>query len=372
MDSGTQPVYLLLPLAAFHTLFCIAFLVFKKNRNLHDMIGGFWLILTCLACIRRAMHLSPGPMNPEWFMRIIAYPLIHGPFLYIYTRNLVHNEKKIHSTDAIHFIPFLFFTLIFLFPQFESEKFRMDGSWPGAFHFYFLFGISIPVSLAFYCVLSLRLLKKHSKLVPEYFSNRDIGNTLIWLNVICWIYFGVIVTQIPLKAGVLIGILIPLSPVIFNALSIGYLYILSFFILRQKAVFTNEKIAEDETPVQEKYQKSRLEQERVHGIKINLLEYMKTQRPYLKDDLGIQEIATHLSVSTNHLSQVLNLELKKNFYSFINEYRVEEVKIRLLDPAYSEYPVMRIALDCGFSSKSSFHAIFLKITGQSPGDFKRR
>ena len=80
-------------------------------------------------------------------------------------------------------------------------------------------------------------------------------------------------------------------------------------------------------------------------------------------------LAGDLDISPNHLSQVINQYEKKNFYDFINMYRVEEFKRRALKPENSNYSILAIAYDSGFNSKSSFNQVFKKIEGKTPSRY---
>ena len=60
----------------------------------------------------------------------------------------------------------------------------------------------------------------------------------------------------------------------------------------------------------------------------------------------------------------------KNFNRFINEYRVSEVCLQLEQG--SDRKLIDLAMDAGFSSKSSFNATFKKLTGQTPSQYKRQ
>jgi AraC-like DNA-binding protein len=82
-------------------------------------------------------------------------------------------------------------------------------------------------------------------------------------------------------------------------------------------------------------------------------------------------MADDLSISKHRLSQAINSGRKKNFYKFINEFRIEEVKDRLSDSAYAHYSILGIALECGFNSKTSFNRIFKEETGLTPTEFLR-
>jgi AraC-like DNA-binding protein len=68
---------------------------------------------------------------------------------------------------------------------------------------------------------------------------------------------------------------------------------------------------------------------------------------------------------------VINEHMGKNFYSLVNDYRVEEVKQRMEDPAYRNLTILAIAYDAGFNAKSSFNTIFKEKTGMTPSEYQR-
>ena len=83
------------------------------------------------------------------------------------------------------------------------------------------------------------------------------------------------------------------------------------------------------------------------------------------------ELAKGLQMSRHQLSQVLNEQLGKNFYDFINEYRVEEFKSRIQLPENNHLTLLGVAFDSGFNSKTTFNTIFKKTTGLTPSDYKK-
>ena len=95
--------------------------------------------------------------------------------------------------------------------------------------------------------------------------------------------------------------------------------------------------------------------------------YSKT--PYIDGKLSLKQVAQKMEISTNYLSQVINENLKKNFFDFVNEYRVNLVKQKMKDPTNSQYTLLALAYDCGFNSKSSFNVIFKKNTGLTPSQY---
>ncbi len=95
----------------------------------------------------------------------------------------------------------------------------------------------------------------------------------------------------------------------------------------------------------------------------------KEQKLYLEPELSLSDLATKLKTNTSMLSAAINQNFGKNFNDFVNEYRVEEVKRQLKDPANAHLSLLGVALECGFNSKSTFNRAFKKFTGQSPKEF---
>lgn len=97
---------------------------------------------------------------------------------------------------------------------------------------------------------------------------------------------------------------------------------------------------------------------------------METRKPYLDSELNLIRLAEMLSVSTHHLSYVINTGFEKNFFQYVNEFRVEQAK-KLLKETNSKLSILGIAYESGFNSKTSFNTTFKKLTGQTPSEFRK-
>jgi AraC-like DNA-binding protein len=95
---------------------------------------------------------------------------------------------------------------------------------------------------------------------------------------------------------------------------------------------------------------------------------MSRERPYLLADLSLETLATKLGLSGPQLSELLNQHLGKNFAMYINEFRVEAARKLLI--AKPDLGILDVGYECGFSSKSSFNAIFRNSTGLTPSEFR--
>ena len=132
---------------------------------------------------------------------------------------------------------------------------------------------------------------------------------------------------------------------------------------------TNTDNSPEENVFTLKYQKSTLTDQDAEEIHLRLQQLMKEQKLFKNPDLTLNDLAGHLKVHPNHLSQVINSKEKKNFYDMINELRVEEFIERVSQPTSQQFTFLALAYDCGFNSKASFNRNFKKYTGQTPSEY---
>ncbi len=98
-----------------------------------------------------------------------------------------------------------------------------------------------------------------------------------------------------------------------------------------------------------------------------LITYMKKQKPYHDEALTLKQLADDININANDLSQIINKKKGCNFRDFINSFRVEEVKYKLLNNRKKN--ILSIAMDAGFNSKSGFNLAFKKYTNLTPSEF---
>ncbi len=98
---------------------------------------------------------------------------------------------------------------------------------------------------------------------------------------------------------------------------------------------------------------------------------MIVDKTYQDDNLSLKALAAKLNVSVHFLSQLISERMGSSFYEIVNGCRIEEVKARLADPRDADIPILNIAYDAGFSTKSSFNRHFKKITGLTPSQFRK-
>jgi YesN/AraC family two-component response regulator len=139
---------------------------------------------------------------------------------------------------------------------------------------------------------------------------------------------------------------------------------------------SNDKIKTESTISEanatEKYLRSGLKPEQAERYLQNLLDFMETEKPYCDPDLTLPALSDKLAISRNHLTEIINEKLDKNFFEFVNTYRVEEVKKLLADSSLSYLNLYALGLKAGFKSKTAFNNNFKKITGLTPSKWKQQ
>lgn len=91
---------------------------------------------------------------------------------------------------------------------------------------------------------------------------------------------------------------------------------------------------------------------------------------YKRQELTLKELASEVSLHEKQLSFLINRYAEKNFYNFINSYRVQEAQNLLVDDDYEHLSFLGIAFEAGFNSKATFNAVFKKLTGLTPRQYR--
>lgn len=136
-----------------------------------------------------------------------------------------------------------------------------------------------------------------------------------------------------------------------------------------QAVEEIEHTIEEESAV--KYERSGLTDETAEQHLRALLRLMEQKKIYRNCALTLTELSAELSVSPHNLSEVINTKLRKNFYDFVNGYRLDEVKKDLADPSKQHLKILSLAFDAGFNSKATFNTLFKEQTGTTPSEYRK-
>ncbi|WP_418650037.1 helix-turn-helix domain-containing protein [Tenacibaculum aestuariivivum] len=99
--------------------------------------------------------------------------------------------------------------------------------------------------------------------------------------------------------------------------------------------------------------------------------FINENKKFLLPKYTLLNLSKDTQLSPSTLSLIINNISGKSFTDYINEKKVEQAKLLLLDPNYSNYTITSIGLESGFNSKSTFFTVFKKQSGHTPVEYKK-
>jgi len=318
--------------------------------------------------------------HPNLYLILPNLGLLLYPVFFFYIKSVAYKGFKLRWGDLIHIIPYVTIVVITFFEyhlkptevQLSIMRGSNDMPWFISVIYY-----SLRIQSIVYLVLSIRIAFRFKKIVKENYSSINKRNYK-WVLQLTFVFVYFVLTAMIhniLKFGfdqayekVPFYILSTISFsflvwIIYKGISQPYLFngvdtnfkLLNEYIDEQKE---EKKLKEKETPL-DKDLKSKLE------------EYINTNEVYLNPTLTIFELADGVGLTSLELSFYLNKVLNKNFFDFINEYRIKKAMNILKDPTKKSLTILEILYEVGFNSKSSFNTAFKKNTQLTPTQYRK-
>lgn len=369
----------ILIIGLYQTILFGGIVLSKKGRNHSDFyLAAIFLVngLTLFLGYMEIYNRNHGYPFPFLINTSAPFILLHGPILWFYVNSLTIQHFRLRARHIIHAVPFLIVLVLLIFENYSlpaqerividrTEAFRKNITFP-------VIITMIAVITQGYFLWGLWLIRRYKKKIYHYFSEVS-SMDLAWLRIL-------IITAIIFYAG---NSILYILDYIFNLLpyhvlqTTGYAYASVFVLVlgyrgyRQGNIFRSRQVAIDldatvegnrHTPDQQE------EDEEVLLVK-ELLEVMQKDKPFLNPELTLANLASRLRVSPDRLSSVLNGRINRNFFDFVNHYRIEEFKKVSTLAANKNITIMGMAWDAGFNSKATFNRVFKKATGITPGEY---
>jgi AraC-like DNA-binding protein len=332
-----------------------------------------WVFLFCIEMIFALINSNVLDMYSFPFIS-----LTYGPLLFLYVRHMTLPSRRFSPWNALHFIPFIvFFAVSVIFreePIFDdlSGFFVIDRFIPLRIVYSIIFFLSVTV----YSSLSFIEIRRHQTRLRDVVSYTSAKITLNWLKILSiTFYTGYVIVFILAGINIIAGLL-PFDPYILTFVFISiFSFAYSFYAIRQPEMLDYPVVTQEEDLVNgntevEKYARSGLRDEQAKAYLTKLLHYMDEEKPYLDGDMTINDLSRKTGIPRYHITEVLNEKHHRNFFSFVNEYRIREVISRISDPKYQHYTILAIAFDSGFNSKSTFNTFFKTYTGKTPSAYR--
>lgn len=364
MEHVLAPLNSFIIIVIVGSIFLLSFLLLgnllKVNRKANILLALFLLIWASFWMDEVLGMIGIKTYSPTLIETLGVIQTFAAILFYFSVLYYTNPYRKLRKKDSLHMIIPILVAVVTLFDIEIGERFDS----------YRLFVVVLLIQAAFYILVSLLLLQRHEKRIEFFNSNRELVD-LKWIKQIIFsliaISIFIIVYNLIISEGNL--------NIFGNGFSLIILLFLAYNTLKQKEIFLIseeelEKVLEEKSQEQKGKQKLLSDQE-IIVLRDKLESLMKEKRPYLEGDLSLSKLSEFIEITPHHLSYLLNEGFNKNFFQYVNHYRVEEAKKLLLSEEYRHISIIGIAYDSGFNSKTAFNTVFKKETGMTPSLFKK-
>lgn len=349
---------------------------FRRQTRSDFWLAGL-LILLCLSTVSDFIGFA-GVYDALRNIKDLTFfpfdnPFAYGVLIYLYVQTLTNNQRRLEQRDLWLFLPAILFHIY----QFSAFLLYID------FKNWYEKVIHIPYVSPFYAVssiifnfclliLSLKHYRQYRMWLNENFSDTE-KLKFDWLR--NFLYLFTIILILSAFFEITNNFIFTLSYRQYfwlsfaNAIAIYFLAIAGY--LRSQTI----ELDFSPTPTEEsivEIKKNPISENELENLKVRLQNLMQKDKLYLETDLTLTELSKNLGVNASVLSFVVNNGFGKNFNDFINEFRIEEVKMKLNTENSEKLSLLVLSFECGFNSKATFNRAFKKFAGMSPKEYQNQ
>ncbi len=342
----------------------------KYNKTTNRLLAWIVLLISLASLNIFLLETLEGNYSVFWSIIEALFPMVIimpiGPLIYFYIKSLLDNEFSFNRKNRFHFysvlldlIPNLLaltYILGVLIKIINPENNETWGDFIGVYNMY----VDIPrwIFLAIYLRMAYKVINSNTSVRKNaerfQWARRFILVFTIFL--IIWLVHLVLYI-IPATSNILLNA-VGWYPVYIPLIILIYWLGINGYLIGVKTLKKSQ-------------QNSLLTPEIIDSTIESLQMIMNNERLFLDASLKLDHIVKKTGSSQKVISAVLNQHLRKSFNEYVNEFRVNEFKTRLLNPEYQHLTITSIAFECGFNSQATFQRTFKAITKKSPREFRQ-
>jgi AraC-like DNA-binding protein len=342
-------------------ILCSLLFLTPKNRLRNKLLA--WLILLISIASMKLYGKANGWFDYSlliWLDLIVPLIVIMpvGPLIYFYIRATLQPDFTIGRSEKRHFYAALVdivpqVTTIIFMVGVSAHLIKPDPRRLGLFidNYNVYSDILRWISISLYLYISARLLSKQPG--GQWKWLRQMVKAFMVFQVV-WVCY-LIPDVMPKYTGFMLDtfkwypVYVPLAILVY------WLGIKGYIVSQTESAQVKRVVA--------------LSPELVNKTVNSLLSAMEKDKLYLNSAITVAMVADHIGVPAKNISAILNQHLKKSFNEFVNEYRVNDIRQRLLNGETRQLTIAGLAYEGGFNSLPTFQRAFKAVTGKSPSEF---
>jgi len=372
----------------FTIFLCLSFACFllfiKKGKKQSNFLLGAFLIAQAALPLDNLINFGEAfkaialTVSPNLFYSFGLAYWIEAPLLLLYIRSLIYKDFRLTKKDLWYFLPFVLYTLHFtdnwllLDHHLKMAALQGDGisSSTIADRITHIVRECLRFSFSVLCLIELHKYQRHIKHEVAELVSVD----LTWLKVLVVGFLVIRVNAIFVALAIIfsyeIGIQIDHETLGLTS-NYAILLLITSLIFFSAGHSTLFKGIDNELDSQLDSEKDKVadsfDPEEIKAIET----YMEQNKPYLNHLLTLENLANQLTLSPRYLSTLINRHFEKNFFEFVNYYRIEESKHLLTSAANQKTTMLNIMDGAGFNSKATFNTFFKKLVGVTPTQYRK-
>ena len=343
--------------------------LFQKNKQLISYIYAFSFLCLGIWIFQVSLYTT-GLFENYYIVSAIIIPVtfLTAPLMSFRYRWVIESSFSVSKRMILYGIPFLFSCVLLLVPFFlEGLSF-----FPSYMGHRIIFSSSY-MELPLYFKL-LHLMYP----LPKIYLVVAMIPTLVHMAVI-WKKKRKEHSLTVSRMGYVFSICIILSTAFMAAGDFFSTEITRWSVLMANATLTGVFLATQRHPdfnrlLKVETRKARYENSKIRGLDLDktvqrLMDIMNEEKAFADEELSLAMLADELDIRPQQLSQILNEKLNRNFWGFVNEFRIEEAKKMLLEEP--DRSILSVGIAVGFNSATSFNLAFSRYEGCSPGSYRK-
>jgi len=372
-----------LDLALLFTIYqCILFAFFliliKKGNKQSNLLLALFLLsyaaipLDTLINFGEEFRQFAINFSPNIFYVFGSAYWLEAVLLLFYVRSLIYKDFSFKKIDLLYLLPFALYLIYeannWYMLDSDTKIAILNGyhleSEPFYTRFINLFRECFRTFCGLLCLLELR---HYQRQIKNNYADIEAVD-LTWLKILIIGFLIIKIQAVLVTLGYITSIDLHFNinySVIGQLSNFMVMFLISFLIFFSLGVSNLFHGIDSSTVINQ--EKQSIDPAHVSALTL----YMQENKPYLNQLLTLDNLAAQTFMPPRQLSQVINRHFDKNFFEFINTYRIEESKILLTKQENAKVTMLEIMAQAGFNSKATFNTFFKKIVGMTPTQYRK-
>ena len=342
-------IHIFLSSAIICLLLALGFLASRKLQVLPARLLGINYLLCAILNFLAVLMFGFGWEFAAQLRGSIAMTL--GPAIYFYYRSLAGDDRAHNNLWLLHLLPAAL----------------VIGLWVSQTPLLWLADYLIMGSFAVYLVFTFRLLvggKERLQHIGQY-----ANAAYRWLVILAILMTINLVAELSIHLELQRGV--PLNQSL--ALWLGAGTFLLFHAATLLLVITRAPLMEWMHALQDLRQSKTkpLSDSEAQAIFARWQTVVEERELYKREGgVTLEQAGRILVIPARQISQAINRVYGGSFSQYLNDCRVKAAQALLRDN--TDMPITTLMLEAGFSTKSNFNKEFLRVTGQSPSEYRKQ